>query len=38
VGLLVWFAIRPPAAPKVFFRMLRTRGGRVSGDGERSGQ
>ena len=23
VGLLIWFVIRPPEAPKVFFRMMR---------------
>ncbi|MGQ0713497.1 MAG: hypothetical protein ACT4PJ_07170 [Gemmatimonadaceae bacterium] len=24
VGLLIWFVLRPPAAPRTFFRMLRT--------------
>jgi hypothetical protein len=25
VGLLIWFVIRPPEAPKVFFQMMRKR-------------
>jgi len=26
VGLLIWFVMRPPEAPKVFFRMMRAQG------------